>query len=85
MTQVPARGPNPGGAGRRPGPIDEAAVERVAAGHGDAARLTVAEREEVVRRLHAHRISDLAIARRTGISSRTVLRIRQRLRLRPVT
>lgn len=40
-----------------------------------------ADREEVVRRLNQQGLTDVEIADRTGITSRTVLRIRKRLHL----
>ena len=43
--------------------------------------LTIAERREVVARLHAIGLNDQDIARRTGCADRTVLRIRQELGL----
>lgn len=59
--------------------IDEVAVERSCA--GEKVPLGPREREEVVRRLHAAHLNDQQIARRTGISDRTVIRARQRLGL----
>lgn len=57
--------------------IDDAAVERRAAGDHSLA-LNNAERREVVRRLHAAGLSDREIERRTGISDRQVIRDRHR-------
>lgn len=57
--------------------VDEVAVHRVM--HGDrglARRLNVHERAEVIRRLVAAGCNDSEIERRTGISSRTALRVR---------
>lgn len=65
--------------------IDPIAVERCTAGLIDPHSLTLAERREVVRRLHRHGLSDPEIARRTGMCARTVLRHRQRLGLARVT
>ena len=63
--------------------VDETAVERVVT--GDAVDfLTVAERREVVRRLHAQGFSDGQIGRRAGFADRTALRIRQELGLAAV-
>ncbi len=42
---------------------------------------TTAEREEAVRRLSQRGMATLGIARRLGVTSRTVQRMRQRLRL----
>lgn len=63
--------------------VDELLVEHVVAGHR-AGRLTVAERREVVRRLHANGLNDQQIADRTGMADRTVLRIRRDLGLASV-
>ncbi len=71
----------PRGFSHDPDWIDEMAVERVAAGESYHERLSVKEREEVVRLLHRQRMTDRDIARRTGMADRTVLRIRQRLGL----
>lgn len=60
--------------------IDPIAVERACSGRPPA-RLTVGERRAVVRQLHRQRLSDQAIAARSGITARTVLRIRQELGL----
>lgn len=62
--------------------VDEMAVERAVA--GDPVDLTVAERREVVRRLHAQGFNDVQIARRAGFTDRTALRIRQELGLAAV-
>ena len=59
--------------------IDEVAVELAAS--GERVRLTSAERREVVRVLHARKLSDADIARRAGLTARTVLRIRDELGL----
>jgi len=58
---------------------DEGAVERRLS--GEDVRMSPKDREEIVRRLHAAKLSDPAIAARIGMSDRTVLRIRQRLGL----
>lgn len=71
--------------GHDPGWVDEVAVGEVAIGRGYAERLSIGEREALVRLMHGWRLSDYEIARRTGMSSRTVLRIRQRLGLGPNT
>lgn len=60
--------------------IDEIAVARATAGDPPA-RMTIAERAEAVRRLHQRHLSDPGIAGVLGISTMTVLRIRQRLDL----
>lgn len=60
--------------------VDDVAVQRAIDGDLSVS-LTIAERREVVRRLHARRLTDGQIDRLTGISSRTVLRIRQELDL----
>lgn len=60
--------------------IDEAAVQRIV--DGDAPdHTTVGEREEAVRRLHAHGLNDVEIATRIGRSISMVLRARTRLGL----
>lgn len=59
--------------------VDPVSVERACAGQRVA--LNPREREQVVKRLHAAGLNDQQIARRTGISDRTVLRARQRLGL----
>lgn len=60
--------------------VDQVALERRL--NGDTSvRLNIAEREEGVRRLHALGMNDRPIARRLGISDRTVLRIRGRFGL----
>lgn len=43
--------------------------------------LTVAERRQVVARLHGQGLDDQQIARRTGCADRTALRIRRELNL----
>lgn len=55
--------------------VDDVAVHRAMRGDLDV-RLRVAERAEVVRRLVALGLNDQEIERRTGISSRTALRVR---------
>lgn len=60
--------------------IDPVAVQAVIDGRKNV-RLTIPERREVIRRLHAQGLSDRAIQRRTGITDRTTLRIRQELAL----
>lgn len=60
--------------------LDEAAVERRAAGDRTVT-LTNAERREVVRRLHESGLTDRDIERRTGINDRQILRDRRRLGL----
>jgi DNA-binding CsgD family transcriptional regulator len=71
----------PSGYSHDPAWVDEVAVAEVAAGQGYHERLSLAEREAVVRLMHGWRINDQDIARRTGMNARTVLRIRQRLDL----
>jgi hypothetical protein len=61
--------------------VDEVIVQRIIDGLADHRTATVAEREHVIRRMNRQNITDLEIARRTGINPRTVLRIRQRLDL----
>ena len=64
--------------------VDSAAVDRALT--GDVAdRLSIADRREAVRTLHAQGYNDSRIAERIGITARTVLRIRQRLDLPAVT
>lgn len=60
--------------------VDEAAVWRAVNGDRDVT-LTIADRREVVRILHARELSDGQIAEQTGMASRNVLRIRQELSL----
>lgn len=60
--------------------IDPVAVGRACEGQPPA-HLTVGERREAVRRLHGRRLNDKQIARRIGLTNRTVLRIRQDLGL----
>ena len=60
--------------------VDHVAVERAAMGDPPPT-LTCAEREAVVQRLHALRLTDQQIADRTGMCDQTVLRIRRRLGL----
>lgn len=63
--------------------VDEIAVDRAVAGEPPD-RLTVAEREEAVRRLHARGWSDRRIAARVGLEfPATVAKIRLRLGLPP--
>lgn len=64
--------------------VDEIAVEQAMQGARGPSLLTVAERREVVRRLHAWGCNDQEIQRRTGLTGRTALRIRQELGLRAV-
>lgn len=59
--------------------IDELAVDLAVS--GNLVPLSPAERREAVRRLHAGRLSDGAIADRLHVTDRTVLRIRQELDL----
>lgn len=60
--------------------VDDMAVERRLAGDLTI-KLTIAERRVCVRRLHALGMNDKPIAKRLGISDRTVLRIRKLLGL----
>ena len=60
--------------------VDEIAVER-AVGGDRAGRLTVAEREAVVRRLHRHGLTDGQIAGYLDVGTSGVWTIRQRLGL----
>ena len=55
--------------------VDEVAIHRAMRGDREV-RLRIAERAEVIRRLVALGLNDQEIERRTGISSRTALRIR---------
>jgi hypothetical protein len=67
-----------------PVPDEEAGVDEARvylATTGDRVRLTIEERREAVRVLHAARLSDAVIGERLGINARTVLRIRQELGL----
>lgn len=59
--------------------LDEIAIELAIAGR--AVRLTPGERRVCVRRLHAKRWSDQAIATRLGCADKTVYRIRDELNL----
>jgi len=60
--------------------VDEAAV--LLAARGTTPRpLTIAERRELVRRLHGEGLNDQEIERRTGLNSKTALRIRTELGL----
>ena len=59
-----------------PACADPLAIERLVSGQIDPARVSIAERRAVVRRLHEQRMNDQEIARRTGMSGRNVLRIR---------
>lgn len=61
--------------------VDEVRIARAARGQLQSTVLARAEREAVVARLHAARLSDPAIAARTGLSDRTVCRTRRRLEL----
>ena len=66
--------------------FDESAVERVvsqgfAGSTAFAKTLSVGDREEIVRRLHARGYSDRRIAAQAGFTDRTVNRIRDRLGL----
>lgn len=63
--------------------IDWVAVERTCEG-SPPRRLTIAERREVVRRLHARGLPDNQIADLAHLADRTVLRIRGELGLPPV-
>jgi transposase len=58
-------------------------VQRIADGQALASRGTIAERERVVRLLNGKGMNDQQIARRTGMSPWTALRIRQRLNIPP--
>lgn len=60
--------------------LDFASVDRSIAGD-TSVPLSVAEKNEVVRRLNGEGFDDQEIARRTGISTRTIQRVRQRLSL----
>lgn len=60
--------------------VDEIAVERAVAGDVPE-HLTIAEREAVVRRLHARKMPDSHIAARLGMSPTGVRSIRLRLGL----
>lgn len=71
--------PNTAGDGSDEPIVDEIAVHRALA--GEKVRLGQAERREIVKRAHERRWSDVYIARRTGMSEKTVLRIREELRL----
>lgn len=59
--------------------IDHGKVDEAVA--GTRIQLTIAERREVVAHLHSLGLNDQSIQRRTGISDRTVLRIREELQL----
>jgi hypothetical protein len=59
------------------GAVDEVVI--VLAMGGEHIRLSPLERREVVRRLNAAKLSDPAIAERTHMPARTVIRIRQEL------
>lgn len=59
--------------------VDESAVDLAAS--GIRVKLTVEEREEVVRMLHGMKLNDQQIAERADCDPRTVLRIRGRLSL----
>lgn len=69
----------PSGEGRWSRSVDHAIVERVI--NGEELSLTCGERREVVRRLHAQGLSERQIQTHTGISARTVTRIRKELGL----
>lgn len=60
--------------------VDEIAVARTIAGDPPA-RLTQAEREEAVRRMHARGLHDRLIAERLGVRRAWASRIRRRLDL----
>lgn len=75
----------PPGFGHDPDWVDEIAVRFVAERRGYHEHLSIREREAVVQLMHSWHLSDLESARRTGMSSRTVLRIRQRLGLEAIT
>ncbi len=64
--------------------VDPVAVEETMRGN-KTLRLTLAERREVIRRLHAAGMNDQDIQRRTGITDRTCVRIRKELDLPAVT
>lgn len=61
--------------------VDEVAIRRCADGKLGGLELSITEREEAVRLVHAEGLSDRLIAARTGITDRTVFRIRHRLGL----
>lgn len=61
--------------------VEEAAVLQCIEGRYNHRNLTLAEREEVVRRLHRQGFNDREIAARTGITDSGVQRIRKRLDL----
>lgn len=69
--------------------VDTVVVDRAVVGDDPGRSLTPAERREAVRALHVRRYSDALIAQSLGCSDKTVLRIRQDLRLeawvQPVT
>ena len=60
---------------------DWVAVDLCMRGDLDQALLHTEDRAEVVRRLNAQGLNDHEIERRTGITGRTVLRIRKRLHI----
>lgn len=62
---------------------DWVAVERAVVGDPPEV-LTHADRKEIIAILHARGLSDPEMVARTGISKRTVLRIRQGLGLPPL-
>lgn len=55
--------------------VDEVAVERAVQGHLDGQRLRRAEAHEAIRRLRAMQVPAVEIARRVGVSERTVQRL----------
>lgn len=59
--------------------LNETAIRAACA--GQRVDTTIADRREIVRRLHAAGLNDRQIQRRTGISARTALRIRGQLGL----
>lgn len=65
--------------------IDPIAVELACGGERPMRQLTIAERRQVITRLHAAGLNDQDIARRTSCSPRMPLRIRQELGLPAIT
>jgi hypothetical protein len=66
---------------RHPDEVDEVVVQRVIDGLANHRTATITEREHVIRRMNRQNITDLEIARRTGMNPRTALQIRHRLGL----
>lgn len=75
-------GTYPSGRSRLDDDVDEIAVERVITGCGAGITLSVRERETAVCELTRRGCSNSQTARRVGVSTRTVERIRARLRAR---